>query len=1138
MNINCVFCDDYFRKTLPNDKIALKKPFSSLLTGHPFFLFFFIFYSLFSRPKQKIMLKHIVLSTALAFSLAATSQTEEKKKWDVSNPSGTVKDVEFSTSEGTWMNLDVSPDGKTIVFDLLGDIYTLPVNGGQATLIRGGFPYEVQPRFSPDGKRICFTSDAGGGDNVWTSKPDGSDAKQVTTENFRLLNNAVWTPDGQYLIGRKHFTSTRSLGAGEMWIYHISGGEGLQLTVKKNKQQDAGEPCVSPDGRYVYYSEDMYPGGYFQYNKDPNSQIYVIKRFDRTTGETETVTGGPGGAFRPQISKDGKTLAFVKRVRTSSVLYLRNLETGEEWPVYDKLSKDQQEAWAIFGVYTNFNWLDANHIIIWANGKIMNVDVTTSAATEIPFTVNAKHKVVEALRFRQEVAPAKFNVKVIRNATASADEKTLVFNAAGYLWKKDLPSGTPTRLTNNSTSFEFEPSFSPKGDEIVYTTWNDDEMGAIYKMSMKDKKPVKISKTKGIYRTPRISPDSKWIVYHKEEGNDHMGFTHSLQPGIYLVENKPGAEPKLVSKEGALPMFLPDGRIFYQVDEGESKTYKSIGTDGKDLRTLFTSTYATSVVPSPDGKWVAFIELFKAYIAAFPQTGKPIDLSSKTAALPVSQIAKDAGLNLEWSADSKKIHWTYSDEYFSSSLSKRFTFFGDSPEKVGPMDSVGIRINLELPTDMPKGQILLQHARIITMKGDEVIEDGSILINGNKIEAIGKSAEIKAPAGAKVIDCSGKTIMPGMVDVHSHLSTWRVGPSPQKQWSYYANLAFGVTTTHDPSSNSEMVFSQSEMVKAGYMVGPRIFSTGTILYGAEGDFKAVINNLDDARSNIARTKAFGAFSVKSYNQPRREQRQQVIQAARDLKIMVVPEGGSTFFHNMSEILDGHTGIEHNIPIADLSKDVVSLWAASKTGYTPTLIVTYGAINGEDYFYQKTNVWENKRLLNFFPRAIIDSRSRHRKIIPDEEYENGFIQVARSCKKLTDAGVKVNLGSHGQIQGIGAHWELWMLQMGGLTPLQAIRCATMNGAHYIGMDDQIGSLEAGKLADIVVMDKNPLEDIRNTESIRYVMVNGRLYDAETMNEIGNYDVKRSKFYWENVRSNNNFPWHEETNSFMQGCEFGD
>src|SRR3954464_13186568 len=215
----------------------------------------------------------IILSTPGLFA-------QEKKKWNVNNPDGPFKEVTFTVNEGTWMNLDVSPDGKEIVFDLLGDIYSMPVTGGQAKILRQGLAMEVQPRYSPDGKKILFTSDAGGGDNIWVMDRDSSHAKQITTESFRLLNNAVWSPDGQYIIARKHFTSQRSLGAGELWMYHISGGNGLQLTPKKNDQQDLNEPCVSPDGRYVYYSEDMYPGGVFEYNKDPNKQIFVVKRFD------------------------------------------------------------------------------------------------------------------------------------------------------------------------------------------------------------------------------------------------------------------------------------------------------------------------------------------------------------------------------------------------------------------------------------------------------------------------------------------------------------------------------------------------------------------------------------------------------------------------------------------------------------------------------------------------------------------------------------------------------------------------------------------------------------------------------------------------------------------------------------------
>jgi imidazolonepropionase-like amidohydrolase len=290
-----------------------------------------------------------------------------------------------------------------------------------------------------------------------------------------------------------------------------------------------------------------------------------------------------------------------------------------------------------------------------------------------------------------------------------------------------------------------------------------------------------------------------------------------------------------------------------------------------------------------------------------------------------------------------------------------------------------------------------------------------------------------------------------------------------------------------------------------------LYSTGTILYGAEGSYKAIVNNLEDAKSHLRRLKAVGAFSVKSYNQPRRDQRQQIIQAGRELEMMVVPEGGSTFFWNMTMILDGHTGIEHSLPVSPLYKDVITLFSKSQTFYTPTLIVTYGGIMGETYWYSNTKVWENERLLTYVPRALVDARSRRRMKVEEEDW--GHIDNAKAAKALLDAGTKVCLGAHGQLQGLGPHWELWMFVQGGMTPLEAIRSATLSGAQYLGFDADIGSLEVGKLADLIVMDKNPLENIRNSESIRYVMLNGRLYDAATMNEVGGKQRKREAFYWE-------------------------
>lgn len=1063
----------------------------------------------------------------LIFALGTTARAQENDtEWNVNEPPGDAKEIEFTTSEGTWMNVDVSPDGERIVFDLLGDIYVMPIEGGEAEVIRNNFAFEVQPRFSPDGSKISFTSDAGGGDNIWVMNADGSDARQVTDERFRLLNNAVWTPNGNYLIARKHFTSTRSLGAGELWMYHTSGGSGIQLVEKPNKQQDLGQPFVSPDGRYVYYSEAVYPGGYFQYNKDPNDQIYAIKRYDRETGEIENITGGPGGAISPTISPDGEKMAFIRRVRTKSVIFIKDLNSGIERPVYDDLSKDQQEAWAIFGPYTNLDWLpDSKHLVFWSKGNIHKLNVETLESSIIPFEAEVEQKIAETVEFQHNPAPEEFNAKAIRHAVTSPDGEFLVFNAVGYLWKKELPNGEPERLTD-SRSFEFEPSFSPDGSKLVYVTWNDTAMGAIKVLDFSTgEEPRTITTRKGIYRNPSFSPDAETILFRREDGNSQQGYAYTMNPGIYTMPAG-GGESTLVIENGTDARFSADGkRIFYLGGSYLDNAYESVDLNGNDKRVHFTSKYANNFVPSPNNKWVAFNHLFKVYVAPMPRAGTGVALSAKTEAIPVAQVAKDAGINLHWSNNGQKLHWTLGPKYYTVGLEDAFKFLeGESNKELPLATKSGIDINLELEFDQPEGMIAFTGGRIITMNGDRVIERGTVLVEGNRIKEVGKASEVEIPEEAKVIDISGKSIMPGIIDVHAHSGNFRSGLSPQQKWEYYANLAYGITTNHDPSANTEMVFAHSEMIKAGNMVGPRLFSTGTILYGAEGEFKAVINSLEDAKSAIRRTKAFGAFSVKSYNQPRREQRQQVIQAARELEVLVMPEGGSTFYHNMSMIMDGHTGIEHNIPVYPVYKDVLKLWSSSNTGYTPTLVVNYGSVSGEYYWYQHTNVWEKERLLNFTPRGIIDSRSRHRIMIPQEEYEMGHILSAATAKELLRKGVNVNLGGHGQLQGLGSHWELWMMHQGGMTNMEALQVATINGARYLGMEEHLGSIEEGKLADMIVIDGNPLENIRSTEQVVYTMVNGRLYDASTMNRVGNHPQERLPFWWEQYGSTGEFDFH--------------
>ncbi|MCK9488870.1 MAG: amidohydrolase family protein [Xanthomonadales bacterium] len=1033
--------------------------------------------------------------------------------WDVNQIQGKAVEARFDTDEGTWMNLDVSPDGKTIVFDLLGDLYTLPITGGQARRITSGPAFDLQPRFSPDGTRISFTSDRGGGDNIWHARIDGSDARQVTKENFRLLNNAAWTPDGRYLVARKHFTARRSLGAGEMWMYHAGGGgEGVQLTERKNDQQDAGEPALSPDGRYVYFSEDVSQGPTFQYNKDANGLIYAIRRLDRVSGELIDLVRVQGGAVRPQPSPDGSQLAFVRRVRGQSVLSLFDLESGQIRALWDGLSLDQQEAWAIFGPYPNYAWTpDGEDIVIWAQGKLWRVAVEDGTPSEIPFTATVDQRMSEPVRFSYRLDDGSFDPKMIRDAATSPDGRTLVFHAVGSLWQKALPNGRPQRISSDS-HFDYEPVFSRDGRQLAFVRYSDEDQTAIIVRDVATGAERAVTSRAGFYFAPAFSPDGSALVYSRQAPGGLLDYRFGLDTGIWL-QPLAGGEPRRISRNGYQPQFAADGRrVFYMTGGGMEKKLNSIGLHGEDPREHFNLKYVTSVAISPDNQWVAFTELFNAYVAPFTDTAGAVDLNKDSKAFPVAQVSADAGSYLHWSADSRKLHWLVGDEYFSRELKDSFEFLPGAPRTLPePGDARGVRIGLSVPVHAPEETVAFTNARIVTMRGEEIIEGGTLVVRGDRIAAVGPTSDVQVPAGARVIDAGGRTLGPGIIDVHAHANHFHSGPNPQANWSYYANLAYGITTMHDPSASTEAVFTQAELVRAGINVGPRVFSTGTILYGADGAFKAVVNSLDDARSHLRRMKANGAFSVKSYNQPRRDQRQQINQAARELDMLVVMEGGSTFYHNLNMIVDGATGVEHNLPVAPLYNDVIRMWAATNVGNTPTLVVSYGGVSGEFWAYQHDEIWKKDKLLRFFPREQLDARSIRRQTMPDEEYYHPH--VARSLKQLHDAGVPIQVGGHGQMQGLSPHWEMWLLSHGGFSNHEILQIATLNGARYLGLERDLGSLEPGKRADLVLFGADPLENIRNSEEVDYVMVNGRLFDGQTMAEIGGRQSPAPQFYWQ-------------------------
>lgn len=1058
------------------------------------------------------------LAIAIASPAIAAAPAKDAAKWDVNAPPGMkTRPIAIDTAEGTWMNLDVSPDGKRIAFDLLGDIYTLPIEGGTPTRIAEGLAYETQPRFSPDGKRIAFTSDRGGGDNIWIMNADGSDKRQLTTENFRLLNQPSWSPDGQYIVAKKHFTTQRSLGTGEVWMYHVSGGAGVQLVKRPNEthQKELGEPTFAPDGRHVYFTRNTTPGGTFIYAQNSNTQLFAIERYDLETGETDQAIGGEGGAVRPTPSPDGTKMAYVRRERTRSKLYVRDLASGTDRKVYDALDQDVQETWAVTGVYPNMAWTpDSKGLVFWAGGKLNRLDLASGKASVIPFRVNDTRLVVDPPRPAIPVAPATFNTSIPRGATVSPDGSQIVFETLGKLWVKPAAGGAARRLTSETEAMEAYPAWSPDSRRLAFVRWTDTGLGEVRTVGNDGSGAVSVTKAPGHYARPAFSPDGRTIVFEKQQGGGLVSPRNSSEPGLYKVAAS-GGEVTRVLRDGGHPQFgASSDRVFAFVYEGGKGKLVSTDLNGEARRVHAEGELVNDYAVSPDGKFFAFRQNYQAFVMPMLPGTQTLTAQPSGTPLPVAKASGDGADWIHWSAKGNKLHWSLGPTLYTAD---RAAMFANAPgpraAKYTPPAS-GVSLSMPVTLDKPKGAVAISGARIVTMNGADggVIEDGTILIEGDRIKAVGPRASVAVPAGVPTVDASGKTIIPGLVDAHAHGPYGVDEVTLQANWSELTNLALGVTTRHDPSSRSALVFPQLEMQRAGLVMGPRSFSTGEIVYGAKSPgVYAEINSYEDALAHVRRLKAQGAFSIKNYNQPRREQRQQIMRAAIAENMRSVAEGGSLFGFDMSLIADGNTTIEHNVPVDVMYQDVQQYFSRSKVGYTPTLVVTYGGPAGDPYWRAHTEIWKHPLLQKHQPAATLAAAGARREIAPEEDYADD--DNAREAAKLARLGVPVAIGAHGQEAGIAAHWEMWSFVRGGMTPMEALRAGTIESARSLGFDADIGSLVPGKLADLVVLDADPTKDIRNSDKVSKVMLGGRLYDAATLNEEVTGTRKRPAYWWE-------------------------
>ncbi len=995
--------------------------------------------------------------------------------------------ITFTTVEGTWVSLDVSPDGRTLAFELLGDIYTLPVEGGHAVPLQTGRAFQSQPRYSPNGAQLVYVSDASGSDNVWISAADGTQARQLSHLPRSGVLSPAWSADGRSILA----TVVDAYGArvAELWAFDVTTGEARRLLENRN---GPASPLVSspapgpygawpsPDGTSVWFAS-VTPRPYGSRNGASSS----LMKLPSGGGAAIPVNVDGAPAMKPTLSRDGTRLVYgtVREGRTG--LKVRDLATGaERWLAYD-VDRNELEARASRDVMPNVAFSpDGRWIYAAYRGKMHRLGVVDGSDVEIPFRVDVSLAVAPTIAFPHRIDSGVVSARRIQQVTVGADG-ALAFSALARAWLTSPTAATPHRLTRTTRAREFMPAISPDGRWVAFVTW-DETGGALWKARADGQgEPLRLTSTPAFWADPVWTPDGTGVVAITAP------LTSSLNapPGSLPMD----AQLAVVAAAGGaarLVASVPSMRHPHFVSSDRTRTWLSspnglvsIGLERGDVREEVRLTDAAGARggadwrASPAGDQVAVrtgVRLLRLPLTLSVPAPRAMDLAQGT-------TMTDSDPNdWTWDAAGRDLLWV------NGSMLRR-TRVADA----SAIDEQSLRV--ALPSAIATGSVVLRGATMITMRGPEVIADADLVVTNGRIVGVGTRGSFSVPAGARVFDVRGKYVMPGLIDLHAH---W--GPSGEllqpEGTNAFANLAFGVTTVRDPQNTSD-IFGLADIIEVDQTPSPRLFSTGPGVFSTTN-----FQSFDQTRQALARYRdEYRTAYLKSYVVGTRQQRQWVAEASRELGITPTTEGGADTKEDLTHVMDGFAGLEHSMPDTPLHDDVVQLLARSGITNTPTLVVSFGGALPVYRLLAEERAHEDERINRWFPDGALYQRTSTRLLwFPPEDYNDG--DAAASAANVLRAGGNIGLGGHGELQGVSNHWEMELLAAGGMRPDEVLRVATINGARALGLDRELGTIEVGKVADLLVLDANPLQDVRATRSVAVVMKGGALYRGGTLDKL--------------------------------------